>query len=287
VLDAAAGVDNGRHGRVGCLSCKRGYVTSTCGLDRAAPVPCASPARYAGLAEGPHRFTVQATDGAGNVDPTPLTYQWLVAFDRDGDGYTRFSAAPDCNDTAADVRPGARDVPNNGVDENCDGTDAIDLDVDRDGSNRPRDCDDRRASIHPGAVDRPRNRVDEDCNGRDAEFPTLDSRLGALFRARGGRVVATTFYLARARSGSVLRVRCRGCGCSLKPIQRRIRRDRRRLNLLPLIARARFRAGARLEVRVTRPATIGIGARFLFRRGAVKRVDLCFKPRKARPVACV
>jgi hypothetical protein len=44
-----------------------------------------------------------------------------VTNDLDGDGY---AYDVDCNDDRARVNPGARDVPGNGVDENCDGVDA-------------------------------------------------------------------------------------------------------------------------------------------------------------------
>jgi choline-sulfatase len=45
-------------------------------------------------------------------------------FDRDGDGYATALGGGDCDDGRADVFPGARDVPDNGVDENCLGGDA-------------------------------------------------------------------------------------------------------------------------------------------------------------------
>jgi len=47
-----------------------------------------------------------------------------------------------------------------------------DLDVDRDGYNRPSDCDDSQASIHPKADEALDNGIDEDCNGADAKFDT-------------------------------------------------------------------------------------------------------------------
>jgi putative metal-binding protein len=74
----------------------------------------------------------------------------------------------DCNDANAAIRPGATDVPDNGVDENCDGVDATNLDRDRDGVPRPQDCNDANAAIRPGATDVPDNGVDENCDGVDA-----------------------------------------------------------------------------------------------------------------------
>ena len=45
-------------------------------------------------------------------------------FDRDQDGYATVLGGADCDDANPEVHPGARDVPDNGVDENCLGGDA-------------------------------------------------------------------------------------------------------------------------------------------------------------------
>ena len=52
--------------------------TFQCSLDGSALANCTSPDNYAGLAEGIHSFSVQATDAAGNTDTTPATYNWEV-----------------------------------------------------------------------------------------------------------------------------------------------------------------------------------------------------------------
>jgi hypothetical protein len=49
-----------------------------CSLDGAAFAPCSTPTRYTGLARGEHEFRVRAIDRAGNVDPTPATYDWTI-----------------------------------------------------------------------------------------------------------------------------------------------------------------------------------------------------------------
>jgi hypothetical protein len=52
--------------------------TFECSLDGAAYSSCSSPKGYTGLANGSHAFRVRATDGAGNVDPTPASRTWKV-----------------------------------------------------------------------------------------------------------------------------------------------------------------------------------------------------------------
>jgi hypothetical protein len=49
-----------------------------CSLDGGAFEVCTNPASYAGLAKGRHTFAVRSIDAAGNVDPTPAQYAWLV-----------------------------------------------------------------------------------------------------------------------------------------------------------------------------------------------------------------
>jgi glucose/arabinose dehydrogenase len=51
--------------------------TFACTLDGAPAQPCSSPVTYTGLLDGPHRFTVAASDQAGNTDATPPTATWI------------------------------------------------------------------------------------------------------------------------------------------------------------------------------------------------------------------
>lgn len=56
-----------------------GVVGYECSLDGSVYSSCVSPATYNSLALGFHTFNVQALDAAGNVDPTPASWNWTVA----------------------------------------------------------------------------------------------------------------------------------------------------------------------------------------------------------------
>jgi N-acetylneuraminic acid mutarotase len=49
-----------------------------CSLDGAAFTSCSSSQEYSGLADGEHTFQVRATDRAGNHEPSPAEYRWVV-----------------------------------------------------------------------------------------------------------------------------------------------------------------------------------------------------------------
>jgi MYXO-CTERM domain-containing protein len=121
-----------------------------------------------------------------------------VECDADGDGYDSTSSAcggTDCDDTDADISPGASEVCNS-IDDDCDGTvdDGVGLpyyrDSDGDGYGdrtvstiscsaptgyvyNDSDCDDKDKNDYPGAAETVANGDDEDCDGVDACY--LDS----------------------------------------------------------------------------------------------------------------
>lgn len=85
----------------------------------------------------------------------------IPAVDLDNDGY---DSSIDCDDNNPDIHPGATEILNNEIDENCDGIAEIE-DKDQDGYNSQNDCDDNNANINPAALEIPNNNIDENCDG--------------------------------------------------------------------------------------------------------------------------
>lgn len=113
--------------------------------------------------------------------------------DKDGDGKKSFIEKGDCNDTNKDIFPGAAEVANDKIDNDCDGL------ADEDGQNAPNttetvdgdgdgksvaqgDCDDTNNKINKGLPEVCGDGLDNDCDGvadRTASDPNVCSPYAA------------------------------------------------------------------------------------------------------------
>ena len=100
--------------------------------------------------------------------------------DNDLDGFTENEG--DCDDFNNTIYPGATDIPDNGLDEDCSGADELstEADVDDDGdgfTEEEGDCNDINIEVYPGATETCLDNIDSDCDGTDS-FGTCEGTIG-------------------------------------------------------------------------------------------------------------
>jgi hypothetical protein len=147
-----------------------------------------------GTADGPSSqdsdgdgFTV----GGGDCDDTrpgvhPDAFDGIDGIDGDCDGVTDDDGLArdadddgvsigelDCRDDDISISPTSPELPDDGVDQDCDGVDLFDVDGDGHPSLEAggEDCDDTRAETHPGAAELC-DGLDNDCDGKVDELCT-------------------------------------------------------------------------------------------------------------------
>jgi len=195
--------------------------------------------------------------------------------DADGDGVRR---PADCDDTNPAIRPGATDVPDDRIDQDCSGADATNLDGDGDGTPRPQDCDDANPAIRPGAREIVGNAVDENCDTRAVAFLGLGGVLRNAWAADGRKTVNRVLLASGFPRGTRIELRCSGSGCPFPRVVRRVA-SRRPVDLHRHFGPRHLSRGTRVEVRLTRSGRIGRVLRFEIGAPGTPSVDFkCLPP---------
>jgi hypothetical protein len=205
--------------------------------------------------------------------------------DTDGDG---FSTAVDCNDGVRSIFPGAPEILENSIDENCDGQDNRNLDRDADGFPVPVDCNDADRAIHAGALEIRGNKVDEDCDRRAEPFAVLPSLVSATWRLTPSSTRLRKLVVRNAPKGARIVLTCGGPGCTFKKAKRlTVKRDLDPVGLDRFFGGGkRLRAGARVKVTVTAAQSIGRTYSWRIKRNEVPTADIvCLEPgaKKGQP----
>lgn len=166
--------------------------------------------------------------------------------DEDGDGYAaKAQGGADCDDDNPSLSPGTRDVPHNGVDENCDGRD----------------------SAYP--------RVENEVAALSAWSPRLKRTVGFLAAFK----VAGPFA-----KGMIVRLRCQGRGCPFSRQAVTAHAGAHSVPIGGELVGSTLAPGAKVTLSITRPEYIGEALRYTIRKqGKVKVETLCVLPGGTSP----
>jgi hypothetical protein len=204
------------------------------------------------------------TPVAARNGPLSIQVEFTPDTDLDNDGV---STERDCDESNAAIRPGVPEVPNNDVDEDCDGFKAFDRDGD--GVLAPplgRDCRDDDRKISPIATEIRGNRTDENCDTKTPDYRPLPTKIGLVVRQypkADPHSWIKAFSLSHVPAGVRVEIRCTGNSCPYPVRQYRVKQDR---GTLELTAGFRLEVGDLLDLRVTKEDAIGREQIFRMRR---------------------
>jgi hypothetical protein len=233
----------------------------------------------------PERIACGGGSDQAHNDFTDILAECERGIDGDHDG---FSSVVDCNDANPAIHPGAVDIPQNGVDEDCSGSDALILDRDHDGFPIPLDCNDNAPRIHPGAKEIRGNKVDENCDGKAEGFALLRSLVSTGWQFGARYTAVRSLVVRNAPARARIAATCKGGGCPFKGTRKlTVRRALKPASLLPFFHQAKLRAGARVTVRITAAGFVGRTYAYRIRIGDLPALSTtCRNPGAKKSRAC-
>lgn len=142
-------------------------------------------------------------------------------------------------------------------------------DADGDGYPAGIDCNDSNPAVHPGAIDIPGDGIDQDCKGGDAPFPALGATVSATWNFHPSYTSSSTLLVLHVPAGTKIVVTCKGKkhSCTFKKKTIKVKHATSKVSLAKYFKRAKLLKGTKIDIRITKPATVGYETTFTTRNG--------------------